>query len=83
MRKFHLLALPLLRIHFQIEKMIWIILIYVGCIFAEDLRSEIVENDLDTKYYGLEKRDFLGEPRFNASCDSDSLDAAGLCEERL
>ena len=63
--------------------MILVFLLYVGGIFAEDLRSKIVENDLDTKFYGLEKRDFVGEPRFNASCDSGSLDAAALCEERL
>ena len=63
--------------------MILIFLLYVGGIFAKDSRSEIVENDLDTKFYGLEKLDFVGEPRFTASCDSESLDAAALCEERL
>ena len=59
--------------------MILAILLFVESIFAEDLKSQIAVNHFDIQL--LEKSDFLGEPRFNASCDSESLEAAALCEE--
>jgi len=58
--------------------MILAILLFIESIFAEDLKSRIEGNHFDIKLF--EKRDFVGKPRFNASCDSDSLDAAALCE---
>lgn len=64
---------------FNTENMILALLLFVESIFAENLKSQIEVNHFDIKL--LEKRDFLGELRLNASCDSESLEAAALCEE--
>ena len=62
------------------------ILLFLLCsesINTKILNSEPKQNELEEKLNKQEISDFIGEPRFNTSCDSDSLDSAASCEDWL
>ena len=63
--------------------MILLFLLGVKGIFPRILNSETKQNRVEEKFNEKEISDFVGEPRFNTSCDSDSLVAAAFCEDRL
>ena len=67
--------------------MIWIFLLNISSIFAKkgnDRNSTLPEN---RNLYGISDKTTLanlfGQPRFNTSCDLESLEAANECEDRV
>ena len=64
--------------------MILIFFLYLREIFANDRYKEIsIENFENGFIDKAGEKNYFGQPRFNASCDDQSLEAAAECEERV
>ena len=86
MRTEQMSSSPLLRnsnLKFTYKKMTLIFLLHISSIFAkkeDGLNTTLFENEiLDQSQQG----NFFGQPRFNSSCDLESLEAANECEARV
>ena len=67
---------------FITNKMILIFFAFLNAVFAKNWangKSEIGLLTVNENFLASES--FIGQPKFNASCDSDSLDAAVECED--
>ena len=63
--------------------MILVFLFFLKCIFANKRFNEISNERMSNKFFEkVGQQNNFGQPRFNASCDDKSLDAADECEER-
>ena len=64
--------------------MILIFLLFLREIFANNRYDGISTETFEIGFMdkGGEKK-YFGQPRFNASCDDESLEAAAECEERV
>ena len=64
--------------------MILIFLLYLRGIFAINRFNEISIEKFENGFFGKNgEKKYFGQPRFNASCDDESLEAAAECEERV
>ena len=64
--------------------MIFIFFAYINAVFAKNWANEKSALDFFTENGNFSaKETFYGQPKFNSSCDSDSLDAATECEEQV
>ena len=64
--------------------MILIFLLFLRDIFANNGYNEIsIENFENGFIDKVGEKNYFGQPRFNASCDDESLEAAAECEDRV
>ena len=64
--------------------MILIFLLYLRGIFAINRFNEISIEKFENGFIDKNgEKKYFGQPRFNASCDDVSLEAAAECEERV
>ena len=64
--------------------MIFIFFAYINAGFGKTWANENAEIQFFTENQNVSaKESFYGQPKFNASCNSDSLDAAVECEDRI
>ena len=66
---------------FLTNKMILIFFAVLTAIFAKNWANEKLEIGFSTENENFLTSGFIGQPKFNSSCDSDSLDAAVECED--
>ena len=63
--------------------MILVFLLYLRGIFAKNRFYEISNERMGNEFLKkIGEENYFGQPRFNASCDKESLEAATECEER-
>ena len=65
--------------------MILIFLLHLSSIFAKkgDAGNSTLSENLLEISYKTKQVNLFGQPRFNTSCDQDSLEAANECEDRV
>ena len=64
--------------------MILIFFLYLREIFANNQYNEFsIENFENGFIDTVGEKNYFGQPRFNASCDDESLEAAAECEARV
>ena len=56
---------------------------FITAIFAKQHPKSVFKNDLMIENFAGFEHGFIGQPRFNESCDSDSQNAATECEDRV
>ena len=63
--------------------MILVFFLYLRGIFANNRYNEISNERMGNEFLEtVGEKNYLGQPRFNASCDKESLEAATECEDR-
>ena len=64
--------------------MILISFLYLREILANSRENEISIENFENEFIDrVGEKNYFGQPRFNASCDDESLEAAAECEDRV